>query len=420
MKKVFTNKNFSLLFFGNLVSSIGNTFYNLGVAWFILELTKSALQSAIYIATGGIVSLLLTPFCGVIADRFNKVKIVYITDFIRGIVILGAGYFIYQDLSLSTTMIVLYVATIILSINGAFFGPAVSSLQVDIVDEEDLQAANASMSMIHSLQTIIGLTLTGLLYDIIGITGIFIINGLTFVFSGMSEIFIKYSYKKSAERLTVKEGLIDLKVGFKYLFNKRGLMSLMIGILLLNFAFVPLTVNAFPYMFNQLLKTTVFQYSLVQVSAAIGTLVGAIVIGNIARKLSVMKAQYTGMPLMALVFIFVAILFNFILSGKIEFNLFYGLIIGLMFFEGILLMYLNIPIGTAFAITIDQEFRGRAYSVIDTMSRAAIPLATLLGGFLIQVAGIQVLLVSNITIVFLIMIFFMSNKNIRGYLRSVD
>ncbi|XMB67203.1 MFS transporter [Mycoplasmatota bacterium zrk1] len=420
MRKVFTNKNFSLLFFGNLVSSIGNTFYNFGIGWFILALTGSAFQAGLYLATGGLVSLLLTPFCGVLADRFNKVKIVYITDFIRGIAIVGAGYFISQDLDISTTMIVLYTATIILSVNQALFGPAVSSLQVDIVDEEDLQAANATMSMIRSLQGIIGLTLGGVLYEALGINWIFIINGLTFILSGISEMFIKHAYKKSDEKLTVKAGFDDLKVGLKYLVNKKGLMSLMVGIMFLNFAFIPLFVNGFPYMFNQLLKTSAFEYSIVQISVSVGTLIGAIIIGNIANRISVIKSQYTGLPLMSLIFIVIAILFNFVLNGIIEFNLFYGLIIGLMLIEGILNMYINIPIGTAFAISIDKEYRGRAYSVIETMGRAAIPLATLLGGFLIEVAGLEVLLVSSISIIFLIMIFFMTNKNIRNYLKSVD
>ena len=72
---------------------------------------------------------------------------------------------IFGGVSQTTTMIVLYVCTVILAINGSLFDPTISSLQIEVVDPEYLQTANASLSMIRSIQMIVGLSLGGVLYD---------------------------------------------------------------------------------------------------------------------------------------------------------------------------------------------------------------------------------------------------------------
>jgi len=405
---------------GNLVSSIGTTFYDFAIGWFILELTGSALQAGIYIATGGIIRLILTPFCGVLADRFNKVRILYITDWIRGLTIIGAGLAIFSGLNDPTTILVLYICTIILAVNGALFTPAVSSLQMEVVDRENFQSVNATMSMIGSFQGILGILLGGILYTTLGVKWIFIINGLSFIFSGISEMFIKHPHRRTNEELSVKEGLRDFKEGLKYLISKRGLMALMIGSLLLNFAFEPLFVNGFPYLFNQILKTSALQYSYVQVAAAVGSLVGAVVIGNLAKQIKVRPAITWGLTTITLVFIMIAVSFNLIIEGSISYQLFFWIVIGLMFLNGVLLMYLNIPTNTAFAKTIEPEYRGRAFSVLGTMSMAAIPLSVFLGGFVIEVLGLQVLLILSVVILVLITTYIFSNKRITEFIEDVD
>jgi len=420
MKKVFANKNFILLFVGDLVSSIGNSIYNFAIGLYIFEITESPIQFSLYMAVGLIITLVLTPFCGVLADRFNKVRTIYITDLIRGIVIAAAGIIIFQGLTQSNTMIVLYTCTIILSISSSLFQPSVDSLQVEVVDPDDLQSANATLSMTTSIQMIIGLTIGGILYDSLGINWIFIINGLTFIISGFSEMFINHPFIKKEDKLTLKSGFIDFKIGIKYLVSKKGLMSLMIAALFLNFAFIPLFATGFPYLFKVLLERSAVEYSFVQVAISVGTLIGAITIANLAGKLNLMKSQYLGLSLMTIIFIGIALLFNMILAGSIGFKLFYILIISLMLIEGIINMYLNVPLSTAIAKSIDQEYRGRAFSVISTMSMCAVPIAFLLGGILIESSSLQALMVFSISVLLIIIFVFMTNKNIRQYLRNSD
>ncbi len=419
MKKIFLNKNFALIFMGSLVSNIGNSFFNAALGWYVASLLESKIQFAIFIAVGAAIQLVLTPFCGVIADRLNKVRIMYLTDYIRGAVVLIAGYLIFQDLTVTQTVVLLYATSIILAINGAFFGPASSSLVPSVVTEEEFQSANSSMSMVGSIQGIVGLMLGAAVYEYMGIGWIFIINGASFILSGFSEMFIRVAKQKASE-LDLISGLRDMKEGLGYLRTKRGLMQLMYGSLMLNFAFVPLMAVGMPLFFNHTLQTDLMQYNYVMVSWSVGTLIGAIVIGNLARSLKVFKAASIGLVMMVVGWSAISYIIYMMVNGMIVYDTFFMMMISVMFVTGLINMYLNIPLNTAFMKTIEPEYRGRAFAVIGTLSQAAVPIAVFLGGVLLEKTDIVTLSVTSIGVLILVMTYIFGNPVIRRYLKGLD
>jgi MFS transporter, DHA3 family, macrolide efflux protein len=419
MRQLFRNKNFALLFFGNLVSSIGNSFYNFAISWFILDLTGSALQAGIYMATGGVIFIVMTPFAGVITDRFDKVKIVYLTDFIRGLAIVLAGVGVGLNLDFTTTMIILYAATIIISINGTLFQPAVSSLQADVLTPEEYQSANASISLIRSVEGIIGVLLAGVLYATLGVAWIFIINGISFILSGISEVFIRHPYEPNGE-LSWKQGLEDLVDGFQYLAKKQGLLRLMVSILLINFAFIPMFANVLPFMFNQQLNATPFQFSLVQLALSIGILISAVIISNIKAQLQPRGTIYTGLTLMIVIYFVMTGSMYLILSEQVSFTVFWLISIGLMFLFGVVNIFVNTPISTTFMKTIEPAYRGRSNATISVLSLALSPLAMFLGGVLIELGSVLYVGFFGSGILVIIWLYFSQDKKIRSYLEAVS
>jgi len=419
MKKIFLNKNFALIFMGSLVSNIGNSFFNTALGWYVASLLGSPLQFGIFMAVGAGVQLILTPFCGVFADRLNKVRIMYLTDYIRGAVVLIAGYLIFQDLTVTQTVVLLYATSITLAINGALFGPASSSLIPSVVAEEDFQSANSTMSMVGSIQGIVGLILGAVAYEYLGIGWIFIINGVSFLLSGFSEMFIRVAQQK-VEELDLTSGLRDMKEGLVYLRTKRGLMQLMYGSLMLNFAFVPLMAVGMPLFFNQTLQTDLMQYNYVMVSWSVGTLIGAVVIGNLAKTLKVFKAASIGLVMMVLGWSIISYIIYLMVNGMIDYSTFFMMMVSVMFITGLINMYLNIPLNTAFMKTIEPEYRGRAFSVIGTLSQAAVPLAVFLGGILLEKTDIVTLSVTSIGVLILVMTYIFANPVIRRYLKGLD
>ena len=89
-RNVFRNKNFTLVFLGALVSNIAALFYSFAVSFYILKISdNNALLQGLYLAVGGAVFCVASLYGGVISDRFNKVKIIYICDYLKGGIILG-------------------------------------------------------------------------------------------------------------------------------------------------------------------------------------------------------------------------------------------------------------------------------------------------------------------------------------------
>ena len=114
-KNVFTNKNFTLTFTGALVSNVASLFYSFAVSFYILKITgNNALIQGIYLAVCGVTFGVVTLFGGVISDRFNKAKIMYICDYLKGIVILAFTLLImYAVKSESGQLVLLFIIAII-------------------------------------------------------------------------------------------------------------------------------------------------------------------------------------------------------------------------------------------------------------------------------------------------------------------
>ncbi|MEG0832785.1 MAG: hypothetical protein RSG78_02080, partial [Oscillospiraceae bacterium] len=95
-RSVLRSRNFFLLFLGTIVSNIGSTLYSFAVSFYILKITQNnALLQGIYLAVCGVVFVLFSVVGGVLADRWDKVKIVYGSDFIKGFAILISAVIIY-------------------------------------------------------------------------------------------------------------------------------------------------------------------------------------------------------------------------------------------------------------------------------------------------------------------------------------
>src|SRR5690554_4928246 len=118
-KNVLANKNFTLLFVGALCSNIGQIFYTFAVGLYVLKISDSSFIHGIYLASSGIVFLLGTPIGGFLADRLNKARIVYLTDYMRGGLIIASGYIMFVINNVSVQLVVLFVTAVFLNILSA-------------------------------------------------------------------------------------------------------------------------------------------------------------------------------------------------------------------------------------------------------------------------------------------------------------
>ncbi|MBI9008876.1 MAG: MFS transporter [Tenericutes bacterium] len=427
-QNVFKNKNFALLFSGVLVSNIAFMLFNFVMSLYILRIAKEAfgaeeapLIQGYYLLVSGIVLLILMPFGGALADRFNKAKTMYITDYIRGVIILSAGFVLYLSNSPETKILIIFCLAIILGINSAFFNPAAGSLLKFIVKDEELQQASSYLNGSRNLQNIIGLIFGGILYAILGIYVIFFICGIAYLISAITEMFIKYNVKAAIGKMTLKGIVKDIVVGVKYVYNFKPIFVLLMMALFLNFFTVPIFQNGLPYFIEfGLSSETSFLfdnfmtvenwYSVIMISASISGIIMAIVLSRREPK----KKYFKEMSKYLVVFILVLVLISTVMIlyylELLNVNVLLIAIVLLLFIMGFASVGFNVPVGVTIQKTVDAEHLGKVQSVTGVLSQALIPIAGLIAGILISKVGILSLYIFCSIGVTVVIIWYLNNK----------
>ena len=390
-KFVLKNKNFLLLFIGSVISNLGTQMYNFSMSLYILNITGgNAVAAGMFMAFGGLVFFAVTPFAGALVDRFDKVKVVYITDLLNGITILGAGIAIFSGLNNTTILVILYIGSFILGINNALFNPAARALPAYILEEDQLQQSQSLSQGMFALYSILGVLLGGIMYALIDIEWIFAINGVSFILSGISEYFIKTKTKSnSSSILTIKSILIDIKEGFKYLIGFKAILSLVLIASLLNFFTTPVIVNGLPYLFEVDLQVESYYFAILMASFPLGIIASSILLG-VKKQSQYVRPQIVGGTFgMALAFLMSTIIVYLHLNGYIEFNLFMILSVAAIIGLGFANSFLNIPFGVVLLKSVEKEMLGRVGSVVSLISNGLNPIAIGLGGLAIAIFGVM-------------------------------
>lgn len=406
-RNVFTNKNFSLVFFGALVSNIASLFYSFAVSFYILKITgNNALIQGLYLAISGIVFCITTLFGGVISDRFNKAKIMYLCDYIKGGVIIGFTVLLMLVIKTSTSKVIaLFVVAVISNIIAGIFTPASSALLPQIVKEESYQQAQSYFSMLNSLQSIVGIILAGVLYTLVPINILFLIVGICYIISAISEMFIKYNskFEKRNEKMTTKIIFSDIKEGFKYIFSLKALISLIICVLFFNFFISPIFENfgayfiatdlaSSDYLFKAHLKPEIWN-SIYSVCFGMGSLIMGIVLSTLKSRDKYSGLIKFGLTMLTTCLVLITSFYILFKQNIFSMKLLQILSIVIYFTIGVSLVICNVPISTAMLKIVDKDKFGKVSSVINIGSQGLTPLAVFLGGIALTYLGSSGLLI---------------------------
>ena len=141
---VFANRNYRFVFFGALISELGALLYSFAVGFYILQISgNNAFLQGLYLALCGVALLLFTPVGGVLGDRFNKAKIMYVCDYIKGGMIILATVLMMILPSPKAHIVILFILGILGNVVSGIFNPAAGAMLPNIVEPQQLQQANA-------------------------------------------------------------------------------------------------------------------------------------------------------------------------------------------------------------------------------------------------------------------------------------
>lgn len=173
----FSNKNYRLYFFGQLVSMIGTWLQIVAQGWLVLKLTNSPFILGLVTALSTLPTLLFTLLGGVIVDRFSKKDILIFTQI--GAMILALVLGGLTILNMINLWIIGILAFLLGTVNSVD-APARQAFVSDMVDKEQLPSAIALNSGVFNAARAIGPAIAGILIAAFGTGSAFIINGLSY------------------------------------------------------------------------------------------------------------------------------------------------------------------------------------------------------------------------------------------------
>jgi MFS family permease len=211
--RAFSNRNYCLYFGGQSVSQIGTWMQRTGVSWVIYTMTHSAFMLGITLFATQFPSFLLSLYGGIISDRYDRYKIMLVTQaaamiqaVLLAVLMLTNQYAVWSILTLS----------VILGVINAFDMPARQPLVHEIIrDEADLPNALALNSSMTNLARVIGPAMSGIILEKLGAGICFSLNALSFVAVITSLLLMKLP--PAAQHPAQKKIVAELKDGFVYI-----------------------------------------------------------------------------------------------------------------------------------------------------------------------------------------------------------
>ncbi len=282
------NRNFTFLAIGQAISNIGDFFFATTLLVWVFSLTHSAAAISGVLFAQYLPIFLLGPLAGVFVDRWNRRTTMIVSDSTRVIITL-LPLIVPLPLRLPT----IYVSVFLLSMFSRFFMPARTGLLQVIVSAEQQTQAAAIGQATFALSFIIGPAIATPLYFLLGPIIACSINAASFLVSALCVSLIRapreqlfpYAYRKEERPVgTIKPVLRELASGFHFVATSRVLF--IVSILALIGMLGAGALNALDVLFvTRNLHTSASLYGPLSAAGGLGGLIGAVVIGLLARKI---------------------------------------------------------------------------------------------------------------------------------------
>ena len=232
MQKKLLNKDYLLLLQASIVSTIGDLMYSVAIGYWVYEQTGSNSLMGIMSAISMFVTTFLSPISGSIVDKCNRKWVLVLMDLMQSAIMITVGILAYSDkLNVAGVLIAAFLA----ALGSVFYSPASSTLMLDIIPHDDMVRGQSIFSGAQSLISMVGTALSGVMVAFFGVPLIVIINGLSNLYSAISELFIRVPKTiKQGTKITLRGTLQDTKDAVKTIFSEPCLKIFVPSALILN------------------------------------------------------------------------------------------------------------------------------------------------------------------------------------------
>jgi Na+/melibiose symporter-like transporter len=377
------NRDVRLLLGAGLVSMTGDWILNVGVAYYVYDVTGSTLASAGMLLAVFLPSILLSSVAGVFVDRWNRK-----TTMVGANLLLALGLLPLLLVHSADQIWIVYVVAAWEGIVELFFGPAERSFLPRLVADADLTTANALNGQIRDVSRLVGSAVGGVVVATGGITALALVDAATFLISALAIARIRASgrVESAAAADTPQVTASKLRAvaqewssGLRFSVSQRVLRVILIFSLVTTVGEGIMGTLFAPFV-RDVLHGSGQDYGLIVSVQAVGGIVGGVVAASLGQRVSPVTMFGAG----AIVF------------GLVDLVMFLYPLVFVEIWPAVVCM---VVVGVPGAVTIvglttllqrhtTDAYRGRVFGALGVVEGAAVVAGTLSAGFLGESVGI--------------------------------
>jgi MFS family permease len=277
------NTEFRNLWYGQVVSELGDWLNSIAIYALILKLSDSGMAMAGAMMAKLLPIVLISPIAGVVVDRVSRKNVMIISDLLRCVVVLG--FLLVENQGALWLVYTLVVVEISLS---GFFEPARSAIIPSLVQKKDLVTANALSGSTWSVMLAFGAALGGVVVHLFGIRTAFILDASTFIVSAWFISRVPNQEKLKKKSSPNQSGYQEFADSMRYLWSEP--MVLVLSLLKAGLAVAGGIMTLIPLMASKVLSGSLslgigILYSARGLGAALGPILVKRIFGESARVL---------------------------------------------------------------------------------------------------------------------------------------
>lgn len=372
-------RNAGFFIAGQFLSMFGSMLVSHSITWHITLHEQSGSMVAIFSCAAMIPMMLISPFAGVWADRYNRKYLINLSD--GAIALLTLFIAILFMFGIQNSWILLAVVAV-RSLGQGVQQPAVSALIPQIVPEEHLTRFNGIQSTSQSLTMFAAPMAAGALLTFVPMQYIFFIDVITAAI-GIATVFFCVKVQgvaKQARKADAKAYFHEMMEGVRFIGSQPWLKTVFIFCALFGFLASPAAMLT-PLQVARSFGDDVWRLTAIEITFSVGMMLGGILIsvwGGFKNKVYTMSLSW-------LLFGLTTFLFGVVPN--------FGVYLGIMIVCGCSMPLYNTPSMTLMQVKIPPQLMGRVFSVLTMVSGIAMPLGVAVFGPLGDVVKIEVLLI---------------------------
>jgi len=360
--EVLKNRNFFLLWLGQIISQLGDRLDQMALIGFVyLRAPGSTIQIAKILSFTIIPVFLIGPIAGAYVDRWDRRRTMYICDLLRAILVFTIPFFLFYAKSLIPIYLIIFIVFSI----GRFFVPAKLSIIPDLVQKKDLLLANSLVNTTGMIAAILGFGVSGILVEWLGAKSGFYLDALSFLFSASLIFFISKQIKvcmslrrvgKEIVEVIRKSVLQEVKEGILYFVQKKDI-RFTAGITFILWSALGSVYVVFIVFVQKTLHSATKDLGLLVMFLGLGLFIGSLIYGRFGQRFSHYRIIFVSLILSGLMLVVFALSIhrypNFMVAA------------GLSFLLGLLISPIMIASNTIIHNVSDNEMMGKIFSSLE-------------------------------------------------------